>query len=314
MKTIWQIKDGKRGHENQSRGLIRAIAKLHPVETIEIDVNERRASWLDCMTGGGSHFSGLAKPDLIVGTGSQTHATLLAAGRVTKAPTVALMAPPRGIAALFDLCIVPEHDGRSGTNIITTKGVINLVEINTEKDAQKGLFLVGGASKHHGWDGQQVVEQLTQIVEHAPAIRWTATTSRRSPETTSSELTAIEAENLTILPVEETDGGWLPAQLATASYVWVTEDSVSMIYEALSSGAKVGVLPVPRKAESSRVIRGVDLLIEQGQVLPYSADSCDLSSFDAPEPLNEATRVAQIVTNRFWHPTIPSPSKASPTP
>ena len=302
MKIIWQIKDGKRGHENQSRGLIRALSKLMAVECVEIDTTIAGASWLDYLLGRSADFSGLPKPDLIIGAGSQTHATILAAGRATRAPTVVMMAPPPGISRLFDLCIVPEHDDRSGANFITTRGVLNLIESSPNKISNQGLCLIGGSSKHHGWEGQQIVEQITRVATTSQEINWTATTSRRSPKATSTEIAAIKADNLTVVPVKDTDEDWLPSQMATASYVWVTEDSVSMIYEALSSGAKVGVLPVPRKGGSSRVIRGVDLLIQQGQVFPYNANRCDLSAFKEPEAINEAARIAQIVAQKFFAP------------
>lgn len=296
---IWKIKDGKRGHENQSQGLIQALGKLRPVECIEVDIHTKGANWLDYLFGRNSQFSGLPKPDLIIGAGSQTHATILAAGRATGAPTVVLMAPPRGICILYNLCIIPEHDGRSGSNIVRTKGALNLIEPGSRKSPNQGLFLIGGASAHHGWDGRQVVEQMTQILKHSRGIDWTATTSRRSPKTTCDDLASIQTGKLNVVPVEDTDGTWLPEQLVKANYVWVTEDSVSMIYEALSSGAKVGVLPVPRKTDRSRVVLGVDRLIEEGQVLRYRADCCDLSQFDAPAALNEAARIAHIVSDRL---------------
>lgn len=297
--VVWQIKDGKRGHENQSKGLIKALSKLRRVECYEIDVCAKRTNWFKYLLGSGDGFSGLPEPDLIIGAGSQTHSTLLAAGRATGKPTVVMMAPARVMSALFDLCIVPEHDGRKAPNMITTTGVLNLIENSGIKSTNKGLFLIGGASKHHRWDDKQIIEQISQIVGQSREIHWTATTSRRSSETTSSELASINASNLTFMRAEDTGADWLPAQLNRANYVWVTEDSVSMIYEALSSGAKVGVLPVPRKSKNSRVINGLERLIEKGQVLPYNTNMCDLSAFPAPPPLNEAERVAEIVAEKF---------------
>jgi len=299
VSVVWKIKDGKRGHENQSQGLVQALGRLAPIECVDVDVRTKGSTWLNYLSGSGTNFHGLSKPDLILGAGSRTHATLLAAGRATGAPTIVMMAPPRWIRSLFDLCIVPEHDGRSGSNIVTTKGVLNLIEPSKEKSSTKGLFLVGGASKHHDWNSRQVVEQMTRIIEHCPGIEWTATTSRRSPKETRAGLDSINIPNLTVVPVEQTDADWLPAQLAKANYVWVTEDSVSMVYEALSSGARVGVLAAPRKTGGSRVIRGVDRLIAEGQVLPFGNESCDLSTFEAPDALNEAARVARIVFDRF---------------
>ena len=298
-KVIWQIKDGKRGHENQSAGLVRALSKLLPIESIPIELAQEKASWFDYLLGSRHLFDGLVNPDLIVGAGSGTHATVLTAGRMTKAPTIMLMTPPTGIRRLFDLCIAPEHDGTKGPNFITTRGVLNLIENTNTKAPDKGLLLIGGPSKHHSWDKEEVIQQITEITESCPNVNWTATTSRRTPATCESELNAIQASNMQLVPVEQTDADWLPRQLSHANYVWVTEDSVSMIYEALSSGAKVGLLPVPRKEKASRVLRGVDHLIAEKQAMPYTQAHCDLSTFPAPPPLNEAERIAKIVVERF---------------
>ena len=296
---LWVVKDGKRGHENQSVGLIRALAKLRPVKLIEINVATRGLTWLDYLMRRSSRFASEPKPDLIIGAGSRTHATILGAGRATGAFTVVLMSPPKGLRHRFDLCIAPEHDAHVRTNVITTRGALNLIEPSTQKKPDSGLILIGGPSKHHRWDGTQIVDSISQITRSCPGIRWTATTSPRSPASTYPELTAIAAGNLEVIPVEQTDGDWLPAHLAEASFVWVSEDSVSMIYEALSSGAKVGVLPVPRKPGKSRVIRGVDALIKEASLLPYSSGHHDLSNFKAQDPLNEAERVAGIVIDKF---------------
>ncbi len=305
---IWVVKDGKRGHENQSTGLIRALAKLRPVKLIEIDVATRGLTWLDYLMRQSSRFAGNPKPDLIIGAGSRTHATILGAGRATGAFTVVLMSPPKGLRHRFDLCVAPEHDAHVGTNVITTCGALNLIEPSTQKKPDRGLILIGGPSKHHRWDGSQLVESISRITRSCPGICWTATTSRRSPASTYPKLTAIAAGNLEVIPVEQTDGDWLPTHLAEASFVWVSEDSVSMIYEALSSGAKVGVLPVPRKHGKSRVIRGVDALIKEASLLPYSRGRHDLSSLKAPAPLNEAARVAEIVIDRFLQKQLVKPT------
>jgi len=83
--------------------------------------------------------------------------------------------------------------------------------------------------------------------------------------------------------------------LCEADEVWVSEDSVSMIYEALSSGARVGLLPVPRLKPNSRVLRGIDELIEQRFLTPFSVWQNAGHLRTAPETLNEAARCAGIV-------------------
>lgn len=299
-KVIWQIKDGKRGHENQSAGLIRALTTLHDVDCIELPLDSYRVTWLRAIFGKLPNAEQLPPPDLIIGCGSRTHATLLAAGRTSGAPTILIMAPARGLSGLFSLCITPEHDNRSGKNIIATKGAMNLIQANEAKNSGSGLMLLGGPSQHHHWDSAQLLQQIDAILAASPNTEWVATTSRRTPPETTQSLIKKNSERLKLVPCEETGADWLPAQLSSADRVWVTEDSVSMVYEALSSGAKVGLLPVPRKKETSRVLKGIDQLKSEKAVLPFHLENCDLGNFSAPPQLNEAERVAQIVAERLF--------------
>ena len=299
-KIIWQLCDNKRGHENQSAGLIHALSKLTTIEVTRIDLSSNKATWWQALRGTFPALKDLPQPDLIIATGSQTHSSLLAAGRASGAPTVLIMSPPRGLTRFFDLCIVPAHDQRSAPNIIETTGAMNTVEASPNKAPQSGLFLIGGPSQHHHWDEAALLQQINRILSSNTKLQWKLTTSRRTPTNTTDQLQSLKSDQLEVIPVEATEAEWLPQQLAKSAFVWVTEDSVSMVYEALSSGAKVGLLPVPRKASQSRVIRGLDALKEKKCILNYSAKTVDLTTFDAPPPLNEAGRIAEIVINKFF--------------
>ena len=113
------------------------------------------------------------------------------------------------------------------------------------------------------------------------------------------ELEKLPKEQVKVIPVEATDKDWLPRELSISTHVWVTEDSVSMVYEALSSGAKVGLLPTPRKSTRSRVACGLESLNQDGYLMNYRENQADLAAFKNPPPLNEAERVAKIVIERF---------------
>lgn len=177
---------------------------------------------------------------------------------------------------------------------------MNLITPNTEKDGKRGLILVGGPSKHHDWASDELIAQISHIIGANSEINWSATTSRRTPDETSAKLEAINSDQFSLTPVEATDATWLPTQLSQSAYVWVTEDSVSMVYEALSSGAIVGVLPVPRKSTDSRVIKGIDQLAAENRVNLYNPNHADLNTNAKPAPLNEASRIAGILHKRYF--------------
>jgi mitochondrial fission protein ELM1 len=297
---IWKVSDNKRGHENQSSGLIVALSRQVALEVVKINIATDKASWWQALRGQFPPAARLQQPDLIIGAGSQTHSTLLAASRATKAPSVLIMSPPKGLTSLFDLCIAPEHDLRRGSNVITTKGAMNMIKPANDKNQHSGLFLIGGPSQHHGWDESMLIKQIVQILDANSSIQWTLTSSRRTPPSTTAQLEKLSKEQVKVLPVEATDKDWLPRELSMSAHVWVTEDSVSMVYEALSSGAKVGLLPTPRKSTRSRVVCGIESLNQDGYLMNYRENQSDLAAFNNPPPLNEAERVAKIVAKRFF--------------
>lgn len=297
--NIWQITDGKRGHENQSIGLIEAIARIHPITTEVLSIEDNRASWWQALRGQYSFKPSDLTPDLVIGTGSQTHSTLLAAARATGAKAIVLMAPARPLLPWFDLCVPPQHDGLKRSNVISTLGALNRIQPGLNQSPHRGLILIGGPSSHHGWNNQDLLERLEGILKTSPQTHWTLTTSRRTPTETTHNLEQLRYSNLDVVPFEKTTPAWLPEQFDASGLVWVTEDSVSMVYEALSSGAGVGLLPVPCSNPKSRVIKGLNQLIADALVIQHSANADTLSVRSQASPLQEADRVAKLVLERF---------------
>ncbi len=265
---IWRLVDGKPGHENQSLGLVQALAKQSHCEYIDIKVSnglEALASYLTATWGLGA---GLPLPDLIVGAGHATHLHLLAAQRAYGGKTVVLMQPTLPVA-LFDLCLIPEHDQYQGRGTyLQTKGVLNPIAPEGPHQANQALIMIGGPSKHCAWDTLKLIAQVYELVNHNANITYTLTTSRRTPKAFIAAVKRIHLPNLNIVPFEETGKGWVAHQLAESAYAWVTEDSVSMVYEALTAKVAVGLLNLPVKRDN-RVTRGVQQLIRQGFVTRF---------------------------------------------
>lgn len=288
--TIWIVTDGKAGHEAQSEGLVGAIERLIGGATVErLSPGETLAR-----AGGGA-----GAPALAIGAGSATHRALLACRARLGAKAVVLMNPGFWRRARFDLVVAPAHDGlREGRNVVCTRGAINLVRPFGEKDERRGLILVGGPSKHHGWDDASMAAQVREVAERSGDVRWTLTTSRRTPATFLGSLADVDRERLDVWPVERTTREWLQARYAESGAVWASEDSVSMVYEALTSGARVGLLRVPRR-RVGRVVRGVDALARDGLATWIDDWRARGELRRAPERLDEASRVAAIVIERF---------------
>lgn len=243
----------------------------------------------------GSFAAGAAlpDPDLIIGAGHGTHLAMLAARRARGGKTVVLMKPSLP-TAWFDLCLIPEHDNPPAAgNILKTQGPLNTVAPAATRDPDRGILLLGGPSRRHGWDEEGLLGQIRRITD-AGSGDWYLADSARTPETTRRRLGLIRRHNIEYLPFSETGRERLERALATSARAWVSEDSMSMIYEALTAGAAVGILSLPLRRRD-RISEAVRRLAEQGWVTPYRdwREGADLRPL--PAPLDEAGRCARLV-------------------
>lgn len=297
--VIWRITDGKRGHERQTEGLVQALVQLIPVEVSELPALPRGQAFWQWLTG---RFAGgdQRPPALIIGAGHGTHFTMLAAQRACGGKTIVLMNPglPR---PCFDLCLIPEHDGvREGRNVLLTKGAINGIQPSHELQPNAGLILLGGISAHYRWDGRDVVEQVRMLASVRSDVNWRLTTSPRTPDGTLQLLREALPGNVEIVPFREAPLDWLPGQLRQAGQVWVTPDSVSMLYEALTAGAAVGIFDLERTG-NGRVARGVEQLLGEGKVLGFARWKAGQSLPVPQQEFNEAARCARWI-RQTWFP------------
>lgn len=289
--VIWLLCDGKPGHENQSLGLAEAIERRVPCRVHRIDLSEASGML-------GRHFlvqrasRALPRPDLIFGAGHSTHASLWWLARKTGAKSVVLMRPSLPIGC-FDLCIAPVHDFPEGferPGLVLTRGALNRVKAVAGEKSGK-LVLIGGPSKTHGWDGDGLLEMLALATDRGG---WELTDSRRTPDGFLDQVRR-RLPGVTVNSHKETAPDWVPEKLEKAKEVWVTEDSVSMIYEALTSGARVGLLPLPRLKSGARVLNGIDRLLAEKFLTSFAVWRETQRIASPPEILCEADRCAEIV-------------------
>lgn len=294
---IWRLLDGKPGHENQSAGLAAALSERVAADSFEIDVSAPRFWAGEWLRGTFTPGESCPDPDLIIGAGHATHLPMLAARRARGGRTVVQMRPTLPLR-LFDLCLIPEHDNPpQRDNVVATRGVLNRIRPGTDKDSSFGLILIGGPSRHHRWSNAAIMQQVNEVAAATPEMSWTLTTSRRTP---GSFVAALEQKNnVTIVSWEQTDANWVPQQLARAARVWVTVDSVSMIFEALTAGAAVGVMSLP-VVRDDRVTRSVQTLVEAGRVTVFGQWQTDHRLAPPTVQLDEAGRCAEIILARWF--------------
>lgn len=298
-RVVWRFSDGKAGHDNQSLGLVDALQRRTRIHSYDIPV--RPGGGLDWMLGRFPNGGLLPDPWLIVGAGHATHLPMLAARRARGGRATVLMRPdlPR---SLFDLCVIPEHDRpRPAANIVVTKGSLNRMQAAGGHVRDRGLMMVGGPSRHYRWDHGRVVEQIAGVIRFSPVRHWVLTTSRRTPPGFAERVRQMifnHNRRLSIVSWRDSSDHWLGTQLRRCCCTWVTEDSVSMIYEALTAGIPVGLLSVPPR-RTGRVVSGVRQLAATRNVMTYSDWSAGRPLPRPPQVFDEANRVAGQICRRW---------------
>jgi mitochondrial fission protein ELM1 len=295
-KSVRVLSDGRPGHENQSVGLAEAIARRSGAR-VEI-VRFAPADWL-----WDRYRKATARPaDLLIAAGHKTHLTLSLAARKLNAKSVVIMSPSWPLA-MFDLCLAPQHDLRPGRlsqpRVISTFGALNRLPEVVPNKQSTGLVLVGGPSKSHGWAAIPAADAIVDVITARPDLAWTIADSRRTPAGFLDQLRQRKLK-AQIVPHTQTKPDWLPAQLGAAEEAWPTADSVSMIFEAVTAGARTGVLPAPARKAAADPVRAVEELFRTGHATSYETWKQNGQRLPAPKPLHETARCADLVLARLF--------------
>ena len=308
-RAVTVFLDGRAGHEKQSMAVLAALKSLLElrVETVQLPAagpGGRLAEFWRILLGRGAGDGGKRPAaDLYFGTGSRTHLALLASRIRYRTPIAVCMAPDPLLRRWFDLCFVPRHDGLApASNIFITDGPPALARLELPRDPAKGLILVGGIDEgSHAWDGGGTVAAIETIATADPAVKWCVSSSPRTPTETVRLLTELAGrlDNLQFIHFRDTARGWVEEQYAGSAYAWVTADSVSMVYEAVTAGCLVGVLPVHWRNPDNKFQRGLDGLLARGLVTIYRDGETALLPGKAGGDFNEALRCAEELVRRF---------------
>lgn len=310
--SIVAFLDGRLGHEKQTKGVLKPLSEMTP-----IDVDYKRIqdpSFKSGLRNWAAYITSFIllrnkkksdnNIDLIIGTGSYTHIPMLLLKQECEAKVVTCMTPDFFLIRKIDLCFVPQHDGQKpGHNIFYTIGPPSTAVFQDEHDRKKGLILIGGVDKKsHKWRSKAIMAQIRSILEKEQSIIWTITSSPRTPEETIILLQNLASQNANVdfFRSEDTPKGWIEKEYARNFTVWVTADSVSMIYEALTAGCSVGILPVDWKKRNSKFQRSEDYLLENKLISSYEMWLVGKHRMTKRVPLDEASRCAKEILRRWW--------------
>lgn len=297
--TVWAIHDGKSGHISQLSGLCAALE----------DEMDCQISWHDASSPKRHLKNENTAPQIVLGAGHSTHLRVLRLSLKHRAFSTILMKPSLP-QKWFNAVIAPRHDGlRESNDVLSTLGAVTKIKSRShlEKDpASPNVVLLGGPSKHFEWDNKTILGQLEAILENQPSSHWLIFDSPRSSATLSASLELVsdrKGERVCFKRFTRCSSNELSEALCEAPTAWVTPDSVSMVYEALTAGCATGLFDLPSSKQRSRVRTGIQWLQEENWLTRF--DNCDFSRPLPPpiQKLDEATRAANWLIRRYsqWH-------------
>ena len=291
--NILALVDSKPGHVNQVIGLVEAIQRKTKASVKTINVSIGLIGFLrevrNCEE----------RPQLVIAAGHRTHKYVLIMRFIFGAYTVVLMKPTL-LPFAFNLRFIPKHDNVSeSSNTIVTEGAINRIRPSDNLDPSQGLVLLGGISSHFDWSSEALTVQLKELFDRYPEVDWQIANSRRTPADMETVLTANHIKQ-PFVKFNEVGSEWMLGQLSQTGHIWVTEDSVSMVFEAMTAGARVGVLRLSN-SKPNRVSREIGRLLAEDKVMELKTLGAESSRLNTQGvvPLDEATRCADIVVKRM---------------
>ena len=237
-------------------------------------------------------------PDLLISCGRRSAPVAAAVRRAAGGRTFAVhIQNPRTPLRCFDLIVPLEHDGLTGSNVVASRAALH--QVTPEKLAAAGTewrgrlgdlnvaVMLGGRTRSYRFTRRTVDTLARGLAELDGNIAVTA--SRRT------EPGVVDALKSRLPRAWFWDGaGRNPylGMLALARHIVVTEDSVSMISEAISTGTPVYVARMV--GGSRRLARFHASLREAGIVRPFDGRLAEWHY----QPVNETPRIAAEVRRR----------------
>ncbi len=207
--------------------------------------------------------------DLFVGAGSTSYYALKFYARRYAKPSVALMYP-KGYRKDFSVIIAGAHDRpKPSANLKISPVSLSFSRSQgLYRPQRKSIgFIIGGPNSCFEM-GDEILKQIEGVRAQFADCEFALTTSPRTPQATESALEKLSWDYSVIYSREPVNP--IGDFLAQCEWVFISEDSVSMISEAVSSGrANVAILSLKRKDAHNKFDDFISALVSTGHARRY---------------------------------------------
>lgn len=309
-KTCWVITEGIAGTENQCIGVAEAMGISPTIKRVKLNTPWKQ------LTPYLRIFNGLAIskdgdeitapwPDIAICSGRKSIPAALHIKKASKGKTcVVQIQDPRCNPKLFDLVFIPIHDPTRGENVHLITGGLNRITRDKLKNEskkfapffkddkkQKIAVLIGGKSKAHDFTDASIKKLCEQLKSLSQNYNLMITASRRTGEKRINYLKTELSNNEAIYFYDGEGENPYFAFMERADYILCTQDSVSMISEALTVSKPTYIIEM--EGGGKRIDKFHEHILNEGYAKMFDGT---LKPYD-PKPLNETKRVAEIIEN-----------------
>jgi len=305
LKVIF-LADTRPGHYHLAQGVIAALQRLRPVEVTRVPVERRwivPTRWLRRRIGSENFVpprmlrmayridaEALPRADLVISAGGETQMPNICVTRLLGVPNIYCGSLLRGLGPENFSLVISSYDRDAGSprHLVTLKpssidpeALGRPASIPRYGPAHKprlaGLLVGGNAGPFRYRRGEW--QRLLAFIEEVSAAwgtRWLVSTSRRTPATVADRIAKLALNDEVVarfIDYRTAGPGTLPEIFARAEVIVCTEDSSTMISEAVSSRLPVvGVAPAAHRfTDEEQAYRA--MLIDKNwcRVLPIAA-------------------------------------------
>ena len=280
MNILW-IKDGKKGHEKQVQALLEELSKTIDIKIYQedyhisslkrfFDVFHHSTSYVFKKYDSCKIIKSYNQNDihLVIGAGSNIHTRLLLLKKFLKdifnKDIIAIsVLTPSLFKNEFNFICAPNHDEIKLSNIKNTiffEGSLAKVSIQ-EPDESIGLIGLGGINNHFIFNEDDLIKQIEYILSLYPNKDWYLFSSRRTTELMISKINILSNSYPNLITTHQS----FDEIIKRASIKFITQDSMNMVYESLSTKGQTFVFNMKYKNEN-KITKQINKLLENKQI------------------------------------------------
>jgi mitochondrial fission protein ELM1 len=302
MKQVVVLSDGRPGHYNQSLAVAEALKEIEPVEVTLCQIRVKRYAkyllrmllnhtagqkWLQKVMNDkriGWFYEGYdvdLVPDIVISSGKETSMLNALLGLCYGAKTLFIGNPKKLDHRLFTAVLTVLDLGFDNQIVLDVAPTLPYRadldafcrEIGLERNRRYHALLIGGDGSGYRYTDEEYDALITYVNRTSKDVNWLVTTSRRTPPDVEKRM-QVQMNAAMFVAYNQEPKKVIGAFLALSETVFVTEESASMVSEAVASGKSVVTLVPQYRYPDENYFEILEKFIKQHYIQQLSIKDC----------------------------------------